>query len=139
MDKQTHFGFQTVEESQKARKVAEVFHSVAQKYDVMNDVMSAGIHRVWKKFTLETSGVRRGQRVLDIAGGTGDLSRGWRERVGAEAVVWLTVINSSMLTVGRDRLLDEGYALPVALCDAENCLSPMIILIVSAWRLVCAT
>ena len=87
MDKQTHFGFQTVEESQKARKVAEVFHSVAQKYDVMNDVMSAGIHRVWKKFTLETSGVRRGQRVLDIAGGTGDLSRGWRERVGAEGEV----------------------------------------------------
>ncbi|MFW9609455.1 MAG: bifunctional demethylmenaquinone methyltransferase/2-methoxy-6-polyprenyl-1,4-benzoquinol methylase UbiE [Aquaspirillum sp.] len=120
MDKQTHFGFQTVEESQKARKVAEVFHSVAQKYDVMNDVMSAGIHRVWKKFTLETSGVRRGQRVLDIAGGTGDLSRGWRERVGAEGEVWLTDINSSMLTVGRDRLLDEGYALPVALCDAEK-------------------
>ena len=120
MDKQTHFGFQTVDESQKAHKVAEVFHSVAQKYDVMNDLMSGGLHRLWKRFTLDTAGLRRGQKVLDIAGGTGDLSRGWAKKVGREGEVWLTDINSSMLTVGRDRLLDEGTILPVALCDAEK-------------------
>lgn len=120
MDKTTHFGFKTVAESEKAQKVAEVFHSVAQKYDVMNDLMSGGMHRLWKRFTLTTSGVRRGDRVLDIAGGTGDLARGWAERVGREGEVWLTDINSSMLTVGRDRLLDEGRVLPVALADAEK-------------------
>ncbi|BEV72037.1 MULTISPECIES: bifunctional demethylmenaquinone methyltransferase/2-methoxy-6-polyprenyl-1,4-benzoquinol methylase UbiE [unclassified Paludibacterium] len=120
MDKTTHFGFKTVAESDKAQKVAEVFHSVAQKYDVMNDLMSGGMHRIWKHFTLTTSGVRRGDRVLDIAGGTGDLARGWAERVGKEGEVWLTDINSSMLTVGRDRLLDAGMVLPVALADAEK-------------------
>jgi len=120
MDKTTHFGFKTVGEGEKAQKVAEVFHSVAQKYDVMNDLMSGGMHRLWKRFTLATSGVKRGDRVLDIAGGTGDLARGWAERVGKEGEVWLTDINSSMLTVGRDRLLDEGRVLPVALADAEK-------------------
>ncbi|TDR73516.1 bifunctional demethylmenaquinone methyltransferase/2-methoxy-6-polyprenyl-1,4-benzoquinol methylase UbiE [Paludibacterium purpuratum] len=120
MEKTTHFGFKTVAESDKAQKVAEVFHSVAQKYDVMNDLMSAGLHRVWKHFTLTTSGVRRGDRVLDIAGGTGDLARGWAQRVGRDGEVWLTDINSSMLTVGRDRLLDAGMILPVALADAEK-------------------
>ncbi len=120
MSSQTHFGFKTVEEAEKAGKVAEVFHSVAQKYDVMNDFMSAGLHRLWKKFTLDTSGVRSGQRVLDIAGGTGDLARGWAKKVGARGEVWLTDINSSMLGVGRDRLLDQGLVLPVALCDAEK-------------------
>lgn len=120
MEKTTHFGFKTVAEGDKAHKVAEVFHSVAQKYDVMNDLMSGGLHRLWKRFTLSTSGVGRGDRVLDIAGGTGDLARGWARRVGKEGEVWLTDINSSMLTVGRDRLLDEGTVLPVALADAEK-------------------
>ncbi|WP_434630154.1 bifunctional demethylmenaquinone methyltransferase/2-methoxy-6-polyprenyl-1,4-benzoquinol methylase UbiE [Chromobacterium sp. CV08] len=120
MDKTTHFGYKTVAESDKAGKVAEVFHSVAGKYDVMNDLMSGGLHRVWKHFTLTTSGVRAGDKVLDIAGGTGDLSRGWAKRVGKTGEVWLTDINSSMLTVGRDRLLDEGLILPVSLADAEK-------------------
>lgn len=120
MDKQTHFGFQTVEENAKAGKVAEVFHSVANKYDVMNDMMSGGLHRIWKHFTLNTAGLHPGQKVLDIAGGTGDLARGWAKRVGKQGEVWLTDINSSMLTVGRDRLLDEGTVLPVALADAEK-------------------
>ena len=120
MDQQTHFGFDTVEESQKAGRVAGVFHSVAHNYDVMNDVMSGGMHRLWKRFTVGTAGVRAGQKVLDIAGGTGDLARGWAKQVGATGEVWLTDINSSMLTVGRDRLLDEGVVLPVALADAEK-------------------
>ncbi len=120
MTSTTHFGYKTVQESEKAQKVAEVFHSVAQKYDVMNDLMSAGLHRAWKFFTIETSGVRTGSKVLDIAGGTGDLSRAFAKKVGATGQVWLTDINSSMLGEGRDRLLDEGLALPVAQCDAEK-------------------
>ncbi|MBA4709020.1 MULTISPECIES: bifunctional demethylmenaquinone methyltransferase/2-methoxy-6-polyprenyl-1,4-benzoquinol methylase UbiE [Aquitalea] len=120
MDQETHFGFKTVAESEKAGKVADVFHSVAKKYDVMNDLMSGGLHRVWKHFTLTTSGVKPGDKVLDIAGGTGDLARGWSKRVGKKGEVWLTDINSSMLTVGRDRLLDEGLILPVSLADAEK-------------------
>ncbi len=119
-DPTTHFGFKTVQESEKAQKVADVFHSVAQKYDVMNDLMSAGLHRVWKFFTIETSGARPGNRVLDIAGGTGDLSRVFAKKVGPTGEVWLTDINSSMLGAGRDRLLDEGLALPVTQCDAEK-------------------
>lgn len=119
-DNKTHFGYQTVNESEKAGKVAEVFHSVAKNYDIMNDVMSAGLHRVWKHFTINTARLRKGDKVLDIAGGTGDLSRGWAKRVGKEGEVWLTDINSSMLTVGRDRLLNEGTILPVALADAEK-------------------
>ena len=119
-DKKTHFGYQTVNESEKAAKVAEVFHSVAKNYDIMNDVMSFGLHRVWKHFTIHTAHLKRGSKVLDIAGGTGDLSRGWAKRVGKEGEVWLTDINSSMLAVGRDRLLNEGLALPVAVCDAEK-------------------
>ena len=119
MSKQTHFGYQTIDESQKAGKVADVFHSVAQKYDIMNDIMSVGLHRVWKSFTLNTAKVRLGAKVLDIAGGTGDLALGWAKRVGADGEVWLTDINSSMLTVGRDRLLNDGKILPVAQCDAE--------------------
>lgn len=119
-DKQTHFGFQTVNESEKAHKVAQVFHSVAKNYDIMNDVMSGGLHRVWKHFTINTARVPKGGKVLDIAGGTGDLSRGWAKRVGKDGEVWLTDINSSMLSVGRDRLLNEGMILPVAVCDAEK-------------------
>ncbi|MDK4591038.1 class I SAM-dependent methyltransferase, partial [Kingella kingae] len=119
-NKQTHFGFQTVNESEKAGKVAQVFHSVAKNYDIMNDVMSGGLHRMWKYFTINTARVPKGGKVLDIAGGTGDLSRGWAKRVGKTGEVWLTDINSSMLTVGRDRLLNEGTILPVAVCDAEK-------------------
>lgn len=119
-DSSTHFGFKTVKESEKAQKVAEVFHSVAQKYDVMNDLMSAGLHRAWKFFTIETSGAKAGDRVLDIAGGTGDLSKAFCKKVGKTGQVWLTDINSSMLGVGRDRLLDAGFAVPTAQCDAEK-------------------
>lgn len=119
-NKQTHFGFQTVREEEKAGRVAEVFHSVAKNYDIMNDVMSGGLHRVWKHFTINTARVPKGGKVLDIAGGTGDLSRGWAKRVGKEGEVWLTDINSSMLSVGRDRLLNEGMILPIAVCDAEK-------------------
>lgn len=119
-DHKTHFGYQTVDEDEKAGRVAGVFHSVAKNYDVMNDVMSGGLHRIWKHFTITTAPVRKGDKVLDIAGGSGDLSRGWARRVGRSGEVWLTDINSSMLTVGRDRLLNEGLSLPVALCDAEK-------------------
>jgi demethylmenaquinone methyltransferase/2-methoxy-6-polyprenyl-1,4-benzoquinol methylase len=120
MDNTTHFGYKTVAESDKAGKVAEVFHSVAARYDVMNDLMSMGLHRVWKHFTIATSGVRPGNRVLDVAGGTADLTRLFLKKVGPTGQVWLTDINSSMLTVGRDRMLDEGQAIPVAQCDGEK-------------------
>jgi demethylmenaquinone methyltransferase/2-methoxy-6-polyprenyl-1,4-benzoquinol methylase len=116
----THFGFEQVDETEKAGKVAGVFHSVASKYDVMNDLMSAGLHRVWKKFTIEVAGIRPGMKVLDIAGGTGDLASAFAERVGPTGQVWLTDINASMLAVGRDRLLDRGQILPVAQADAEQ-------------------
>jgi demethylmenaquinone methyltransferase / 2-methoxy-6-polyprenyl-1,4-benzoquinol methylase len=115
----THFGFRTVPVGQKAEKVAEVFDSVASRYDVMNDLMSAGLHRAWKAFTVRHAALRPGMKVLDIAGGTGDLARAFAQRVGPEGEVWLTDINGSMLGVGRDRLLDEGLVLPVAQCDAE--------------------
>lgn len=120
MNNTTHFGFKTVAESEKAGKVAEVFHSVAQRYDVMNDLMSAGLHRAWKRFTIEVAGVKPGNRVLDVAGGTADLTRLFLKKVGDSGQVWLTDINSSMLTVGRDRMLDEGLAVPVAQCDGEK-------------------
>lgn len=120
MDNTTHFGFKTVAESDKAGKVAEVFHSVAARYDVMNDLMSIGLHRLWKQFTVTTSGVRAGSRVLDVAGGTADLTKLWLNKVGTQGQVWLTDINSSMLIVGRDRLLDMGNIVPVAQCDAEH-------------------
>jgi demethylmenaquinone methyltransferase/2-methoxy-6-polyprenyl-1,4-benzoquinol methylase len=119
-DKQTHFGYQTVDEAEKAGKVAEVFHSVANNYDVMNDLMSAGMHRVWKRFLQLKANVRPGMRCLDIAGGTGDVSRLLAKDAGPSGQVWLTDINGSMLSVGRDRLLDEGMMLPVAQCDAEK-------------------
>ena len=119
-DAKTHFGFETVNESEKARKVGEVFHSVARKYDLMNDVMSAGLHRAWKRFTIEVSGVRPGDRVLDVAGGSGDLSRLFSNKVGPTGQVILTDINASMLAVGRDRLMDDGKAVPALQCDAEK-------------------
>jgi len=109
-DKTTHFGFEDVSWEEKQGKVAGVFHSVAQKYDVMNDLMSMGIHRLWKRLTIELSGVRQGQRVLDIAGGTGDLAAKFSRLVGPEGEVILADINDSMLKVGRDRLADRGIA-----------------------------
>lgn len=104
----THFGFQTVEKNEKESKVASVFHSVAQQYDVMNDLMSFGIHRLWKRFTIDASGVRPGNTVLDLAGGTGDLTAKFSQLVGREGKVILADINSSMLNVGRDKLRDRG-------------------------------
>ncbi len=119
-EQKTHFGFREVFESQKARKVAEVFDSVASRYDLMNDVMSGGLHRLWKAFAITQSGVREGSRVLDIAGGTGDLSLAFAKRVGQSGQVWLTDINNAMLSRGRDRLADKGYIVPTAQCDAEK-------------------
>jgi demethylmenaquinone methyltransferase/2-methoxy-6-polyprenyl-1,4-benzoquinol methylase len=119
-ERTTHFGFRSVAEDEKARHVRGVFDSVAGRYDLMNDLMSAGLHRLWKRFTIAQSGVRPGQRVLDIAGGTGDLSEAFAERVGERGEVWLTDINHAMLSRGRDRLIDQGVLLPVAQCDAER-------------------
>ena len=107
-DNKTHFGFNTVDRNDKAGLVAGVFHSVASRYDLMNDLMSGGIHRVWKRFTIELSGVRRGHRVLDIAGGTGDLAAKFSKLVGPAGQVVLADINSSMLEVGREKLTDKG-------------------------------
>lgn len=104
----THFGFEQVKVDEKQAKVADVFHSVASKYDIMNDLMSGGIHRIWKRLTIEQSGVRRGNTVLDIAGGTGDLTMRFSRLVGSEGKVVLADINDSMLKVGRDRLMDRG-------------------------------
>ncbi len=115
----THFGFKNVPESQKAEKVAEVFHSVAARYDIMNDVLSGGMHRLWKRFTIELSGVRHGNKVLDIAGGTGDLSRKFSSLVGPSGEVVLADINASMLKVGRDRLLDKGVASNIRFVQAD--------------------
>jgi demethylmenaquinone methyltransferase / 2-methoxy-6-polyprenyl-1,4-benzoquinol methylase len=119
-DSTTHFGYKTVNETEKAGKVAEVFHSVAARYDVMNDLMSMGLHRVWKAFTIARADVRPGMKVLDIAGGTGDLAKAFARRAGATGEVWLTDINDSMLRVGRDRLTDKGVLVPTAVCDAEK-------------------
>lgn len=104
----THFGFEEVNVNDKANRVAGVFHSVASKYDLMNDLMSGGVHRLWKRFTIELSAVRKGHKVLDIAGGTGDLAYQFSKLVGDEGQVILSDINSSMLNVGRDRLIDRG-------------------------------
>lgn len=119
-ESKTHFGYEQVAEAEKARRVAEVFDSVAHRYDIMNDLMSGGMHRLWKSFTIARSGVREGSRVLDVAGGTGDLSLAFARKVGKTGQVWLTDINNAMLTHGRDRLCDKGFLLPVAQCDAEE-------------------
>ena len=120
MTKTTDFGFEKVPEDEKARRVAGVFDSVAARYDLMNDLMSAGLHRVWKRFTVEQSGLRPGQRVLDVAGGTADLAIQFARRVGAGGEVVLTDINLAMLARGRDRMLDAGLLAPVVQCDAER-------------------
>ena len=116
----THFGYENVPETEKAARVARVFDSVAQRYDVMNDLMSAGLHRLWKAFTIAQAAVRPGMRILDVAGGTADLSREFARRVGPSGEVWLTDINASMLTIGRDRMLDDGQVRPAVQCDAEK-------------------
>jgi demethylmenaquinone methyltransferase/2-methoxy-6-polyprenyl-1,4-benzoquinol methylase len=117
---QTHFGFQTVDEAEKARKVRGVFDSVAARYDLMNDVMSLGLHRAWKAYTVAVAQVKPGHRVLDIAGGTGDMAKAFARQAGTEGVVVHTDINETMLRTGRDRLLDDGLSLPTATCDAER-------------------
>jgi len=121
-DSTTHFGYKTVNTEEKQAKVAEVFHSVAAKYDIMNDLMSFGVHRLWKRFTMEFTGVRKGDQVLDIAGGTGDLTMKFSDLVGPEGKVVLADINDSMLKVGRDRLLDKGYSgnIEVVQANAES-------------------
>jgi len=120
--KTTHFGYREVDETEKPGLVAGVFHSVASRYDLMNDLMSAGIHRIWKRLTVELSGVRPGQRVLDVAGGTGDLAARFARAVGPEGRVVLSDINDSMLRTGRDKLLDTGICANVDFClaDAES-------------------
>ena len=120
MNDKTHFGYQQVPEQDKARRVGEVFSSVAQSYDLMNDLMSLGMHRLWKRFAIEMSGVREGSRVLDVASGSGDLAAAFARRVGASGQVVMTDINAQMLGVGRDKLLDAGLVAPAALCDAEK-------------------
>ncbi len=115
----THFGYQQVRTDEKVKRVGEVFHSVASKYDLMNDLMSLGIHRLWKRLTIESSAVRPGHKVLDIAGGTGDLTRLFADRVGAQGEVILADINASMLNVGRDRLLDQGYGANIRYVQAN--------------------
>jgi demethylmenaquinone methyltransferase/2-methoxy-6-polyprenyl-1,4-benzoquinol methylase len=117
---QTHFGFETVDEREKAQRVRGVFDSVASKYDLMNDLMSMGMHRAWKAYTVALAHVRPGDRVLDIAGGTGDLTRSFARQVGEQGVVVHTDINEAMLRTGRDRMLDDGLCLPTVACDAEH-------------------
>jgi demethylmenaquinone methyltransferase/2-methoxy-6-polyprenyl-1,4-benzoquinol methylase len=119
-DKTTHFGYQQVPETEKAAKVAEVFHSVAGRYDLMNDLMSAGLHRLWKRYAVLQAGLRPGMRVLDVAGGTADLTRLFLGQVGESGQVVLTDINFSMLREGRDRMLNEGRLPPTAQCDGER-------------------
>lgn len=116
----THFGYQQVAENEKAARVRGVFDSVAPRYDVMNDLMSVGMHRVWKAFTIAISGVRPGHRVLDVAAGTGDLSRAFARKVGPTGMVVMSDINGAMLRAGRDRLIDAGVLVPTVLCDAEK-------------------
>jgi demethylmenaquinone methyltransferase / 2-methoxy-6-polyprenyl-1,4-benzoquinol methylase len=117
---QTHFGYQPVDESEKASRVRAVFDSVAKRYDLMNDVMSMGLHRAWKAYTVAVANLRHGDKALDIAGGTGDLARAFAGQVGDTGLVLHTDINEAMLATGRDRLLDEGLALPTTVCDAEQ-------------------
>jgi demethylmenaquinone methyltransferase/2-methoxy-6-polyprenyl-1,4-benzoquinol methylase len=120
LDEETDFGFERVRGPDKARKVADVFASVASRYDVMNDLMSLGLHRLWKRFAVDRCLLRSGDRVLDVAGGSGDLAAALADRVGPQGEVWLTDINPAMLAVGRDRLANRGLLLPTAQCDAER-------------------
>lgn len=116
----THFGFESVDEAEKASRVRSVFDSVAPKYDVMNDLMSMGLHRAWKAYTVMVANLQEGDKVLDIAGGTGDLALAFSKKVGNSGQVVHTDINEAMLSTGRNRLIDEGVALPTLVCDAEK-------------------
>ncbi len=116
----TDFGFKTVDEQEKARRVRGVFDSVASKYDIMNDLMSMGLHRAWKAYTVMVANLKPGNKVLDIAGGTGDMAMAFAEKVGAGGQVVHTDINLAMLRQGRERLIDKGVLLPTAVCDAEQ-------------------
>ena len=120
MPETTNFGFEKIPEQDKAHRVADVFASVAERYDLMNDLMSAGMHRLWKRFTVAQSGLKPGQRVLDVAGGTADLALQFARRVGTDGEVVLTDINPAMLARGRDRMLDAGILAPAIQCDAEH-------------------
>ena len=119
-EKTTHFGFEEVREQDKASRVRDVFKSVAPSYDLMNDLMSGGMHRLWKKFTVDLANVRPGEKVLDVASGSGDLALAFARAAGPAGQVWQTDINEAMLKVGRDRLINAGLMLPGALCDAEK-------------------
>ena len=116
---QTHFGFKKIDEGEKAHRVRSVFDSVASKYDIMNDLMSMGMHRAWKAYAVMVAGLRSGDAALDIAGGTGDMAQAFAKQVGPNGLVVHTDINLAMLRQGRDRLLDEGLMLPTTVCDAE--------------------
>jgi len=116
----THFGFKSVDEADKARHVRGVFDSVAPKYDIMNDLMSMGLHRAWKAYTVMVANLQEGDKALDIAGGTGDLALAFSKKVGKSGLVVHTDINEAMLRTGRDRLLDHGVVLPTLVCDAEK-------------------
>ena len=116
----THFGYEQVSEEDKSRRVGAVFSSVAPSYDLMNDLMSLGLHRWWKRFAIEMSGVRAGAHVLDVASGSGDLAAAFARRVGRSGQVWMTDINPAMLEIGRDRMIDHGVFAPLAICDAEK-------------------
>ena len=116
----THFGFKTVDDKEKAGHVRGVFDSVASKYDIMNDLMSAGLHRIWKAYTVQVANLKEGDQVLDIAGGTGDLALAFAKKVGSTGRVVHTDINLAMLSTGRDRLVNAGLVLPTLVCDAEK-------------------
>lgn len=120
MTNATHFGFQQVPEDEKSAKVRAVFKSVAPSYDVMNDLMSGGMHRLWKRFAVGLANVKPGEKILDVASGSGDLAMAFAKLVGPQGQVWQTDINEAMLKVGRDRLINAGHVLPNALCDAEK-------------------
>ena len=117
---QTHFGFESVDETEKAGRVRGVFDSVASRYDLMNDLMSLGLHRAWKAYTVALANLQATDRVLDLAGGTGDLAQAFAKRIGPGGLVVHTDINEAMLRVGRDRLTDKGLMLPTTICDAER-------------------
>ena len=116
----THFGFRQVDEHQKVKAVAGVFNSVASQYDVMNDVMSLGLHRLWKRHTIAQMGIKTGMKVLDLAGGTGDFTRKMVSQAASSGQVWLADINGAMLKVGKEKLLNEGKVTPIVQCDGEN-------------------